>query len=161
MRKTGFVTARKSLSAAAFGDEQPGLQMRTDALQLCHTGTKITRISPNSPPNAPYIGNLKGQIRCALPLSARSLPVFAVPNASPSVTSVYPLLYRLPPFASSLSLFSLLPSDGSTFYSRTKINIFCHQECDNYPVIWNNVCLEYSERRQEIVAVKTFSIYDI
>lgn len=142
MRKTRFVTARKPLSAAAFGDEQPGLQMCTDALQLWHTGTKITRISPNSPPNAPYIGNLKGQIRCFLPLSARSLPVFAVPNASLSVTSVYPLLYHLPPFTSSLSLSSLLPSDGSTFYSRTKISIFCHQECDNYPITVANFILK-------------------
>lgn len=83
-------------------------------------GRKIARISPNSPPNARYIGDLKGQIRCFLTLSARSLPVFAEPNASPSGTSVYPLLYHLPPFSPSLSpSFSLLPSDDSTSYSGT------------------------------------------
>lgn len=65
---------------------------------------KNTRISPNSPPNALYIGDLKGQIRWFLTLSARSLPVFTEPNASPSVTSVCPLLYTPSlPFPSSLS----------------------------------------------------------
>lgn len=104
---------------------------------------------PNSPPNAPYIGNLKGQIRRFLPLSARSLPVFAVPNASPSVTSVGPLLYHLPLLAYSLSLSSLLPSDGSTFYSGTKICIFCHRECDNYPILFFTYLFEIfrAERR--------------
>lgn len=83
-------------------------------------GRKIARISPNSPPNARSMGDLKGQIRCFLTLSARSLPVFAEPNASPSGTSVYPLLYHLPPFSPSLSpSFSLLPSDDSTSYSGT------------------------------------------
>lgn len=43
------------------------------------------------------IGDLKGQIRWFLTLSARSLPVFTEPNASPSVASVCPLLYP-PPF---------------------------------------------------------------
>lgn len=74
---------------------------------------KNTRISPNSPPNALYIGDLKGQIRWFLTLSARSLPVFTEPNASPSVTSVCPLLYT--PSLPFLPLsFSLPPSDPVT-----------------------------------------------
>ena len=73
------------------------------------------------------IGDLKGQIRWFLTLSARSLPVFTEPNASPSVASVCPLLYTPPPsfppfpslrFLPSLPFlplsFSLPPSDPVT-----------------------------------------------
>lgn len=65
------------------------------------------------------IGDLKGQIRWFLTLSARSLPVFAEPNASPSATSVCPLLYPpplpSPPLPTSLLLPpSLPPSDPVT-----------------------------------------------
>lgn len=57
------------------------------------------------------IGDLKGQIRWFLTLSARSLPVFTEPNASPSVASVCPLLYTPPPSLSpSLHSLRFLPS---------------------------------------------------
>lgn len=59
------------------------------------------------------IGDLKGQIRWFLTLSARSLPVFTKPNASPSVTTVCPLLYTPPPPFFPLFL-SLPPSDPVT-----------------------------------------------
>lgn len=59
------------------------------------------------------IGDLKGQIRWFLTLSARSLPVFTEPNASPSVTSACPLLYPPPALFLPLS-FSLPRSDGVT-----------------------------------------------
>ncbi|KAF3845275.1 hypothetical protein F7725_008438 [Dissostichus mawsoni] len=49
----------------------------------------LMKPSPLQPPS--------GQIRCFLTLSAGSLPVFADPNASPSATSVCPLLYPPPP----------------------------------------------------------------
>lgn len=71
----------------------------TGATNIMH-GEKNSQISPNSPPNVLYC-DLKGQIRWFLTLSARSLPVFTEPNASPSVTSACPLLY--PPAPSSLS----------------------------------------------------------
>lgn len=74
-------------------------------------GKKITRISPNSPPNAPYTGDLKGQIRWFLTLSALcSLPVFAEPNASPSAASVCPLLQQTPLLLLSSSPSTLPPS---------------------------------------------------
>lgn len=128
--KTGFVTLMKPLSAAAaLGGEKPGLQKRTDALQLLYTGRKIPEYLQTHL-RMRCIGDLKGQIRWFLTLSARSLPVFAEPNASPSVTSVCPLLCppplpSLPSLPPSLLLPPSIRSSDSTFNpGAPKQNIF-------------------------------------
>lgn len=67
-------------------------------------GEKNTRISPNSPPNALYWRFKGPDPQVSHTLSARSLPVFAEPNASPSAPTVCPLL------CSPFLLLLLLPS---------------------------------------------------
>lgn len=95
--ETGFVTLMKPLSAAAaLGDEKQGSQRHTDALHFLNTRRKIPEYLQTHLRKR-CICDLKGQIRCFLTLSAGSLPVFADPNASPSATSVCPLLYPPPP----------------------------------------------------------------
>lgn len=153
--KSGFVTLMKPLSAAAaLGDEEPGLQRRTDALQLPHTRQKNRRISPNSPRKALYC-DLKGQIRCFLTLSARSLPVFAEPNASPSNTSVCPLLYTPLLPSSSLPPSLILPpsirSGGSSVNPGVPkqilpdIHTHLHRSNANKTILETGICREYRE----------------
>lgn len=111
--KSGFVTLTSPLfAAAALSCENAGLQQHTEALQILCTGRKIAKYLQTHLRMC-CIGDLKGQIRWFLTLSARSLPVFTEPNASPSVTSACPLLYPPPALFLPLS-FSLPRSDGVT-----------------------------------------------
>lgn len=99
--KSGFVTLMIPFRRSRPRWREAGVAEAHSTLQLLHTGRKIPEYLQTHL-RMRCIGDLKGQIRWFLTLSARSLPVLTEPNASPSATSGSPLL-RSPPLLSSLS----------------------------------------------------------